>query len=156
VLLVPLALLSILAACGGSGKHAGPERIVAGPGYTFAAPAGWRLSRARASISASGDDAAVSVAVFALRKPYVPAQFDRAVAELDGVAEQLVSGSHGKLTESATITLSGRKARAYRYTTSAYRARVAFLLAGRREYELFCRDAESPACTQLFASFMLR
>lgn len=139
-MLVPLALLSILAACGGSGKHAGPTRIVVGKGFTYATPA-------------SSAAASVSVAVFTLRKNYVPAQFDLAAAELDRVAAKLVRDSHGKLTESVTTTIAARKARAYRYSTAKAELRVAFVLAGRHEYELLCKDASSPACALLFSSF---
>ena len=51
--------------------------------------------------------------------------------------------------------LAGQKARAYRYTTAAYEARIGFVLTGRREYELFCRDAKVSACALLFASFAI-
>ncbi|HLY95112.1 MAG TPA: hypothetical protein VKP14_09720 [Gaiellaceae bacterium] len=141
-MLIPLALLSILAACGGSGKHAGPARIVVGKGYTYTAPA-------------SSAAASVSVSVFTLRRNYVSAQFDLAAAELDRVAAKLVSDSHGKLTESATTTIAGRKARAYRYSTPKAELRVAFVLAGRHEYELLCKDANAPACALLLSSFSL-
>jgi len=140
--LLPLALVSILTACGGSGKHAGPTRVVAGPGYTYTAPA----STAARS---------VAVSVFALRKRYVPTQFGLAAAELDRVAAKLVADSHGKLTESITTTLAGRKARAYRYMTAKGELRIGFVLAGRHEFELFCRNAKDPACALLFSSFSL-
>jgi hypothetical protein len=141
--LVPLALLSILAACGGSGKHAGPARVVVGRGYTYSAPA-------------SSSAATVSVSVFRLRKHYVSAQFAAAAAELDRVAAKLVADSHGKLTESVTATIAGRRARAYRYSTSKSELRIAFVLAGLHEYELFCRDASDSACALLFSTFSLR
>lgn len=93
--------------------------------------------------------------MFALRKRYVPAQFGHAARELDRVAAKLVADSHGKLTESSTTTIAGRRARAYRYTTAKGSMRVGFVLDGRREFELFCRDAKDPACALLFSSFSL-
>ena len=155
-MLVPLALLSILAACGASGKHAGPAQVVAGPGFTYTAPAGWKVRRTRFSTTAASGVHAVFVTVFTLRRHYVQAQFHRAVGELDGTAKRLAADSQGKLTESVTTTIAGRKARAYRYTTTTHDSRVAFVLAGRHEYELFCRDAKDPACPLLFSSFSLR
>ncbi len=151
--LVPLALLSTLTACGGSGKHAGPARLVAGPGYTYTVPMGWRVLHTERSTTAAGGGSVVSVTVFLLRKPYTPSLFPSATRELNRVAARLAADSHGRLTESITTTLAGQKARAYRYSTAAYEARIGFVLAGRREYELFCRDAKDPACDLLFASF---
>lgn len=154
-MLLPVALLSTLAACGGSGKHAGPARVVAGRGYTFTVPMGWKVLHTQRSTTAAGAGSVVSVTVFSLRKPYTPALFDKAALELDRVAAKLVADSHAKLTESITTTLAGQKARAYRYSTAAYQARIGFVLAGRREYELFCRDAKSPGCDLLFSSFAI-
>jgi hypothetical protein len=156
-LLVPLVVLSILAACGGSGKHTRSTRLVHGASFSFAVPADWTIR----STSASRGGARVSVSVFPLREAYVPGLFARAARELDRVAAKLASGSKGTLTESATTTLSGRRGRAYRYATASYEARLGFLLKGRREYELFCQspkgagDADG-ACTLLFATFTVR
>ena len=146
-MLVPLALLSILPACGGSGKHAVPARVVAGPGFTYEAPAGWKIATGKHSTTASKGGAIVSVTVFALRKPYAPALFDQATAELDRVAAKL-----GTLTQRVTTTLAGQKARAYRYASGV---RVGFVLAGRHEYEVFCRNGGDVACDLLFTSFAL-
>jgi hypothetical protein len=98
------------------------------------------------------------VTVFSLRKAYTPSLFGGAAAELDRVAAKLVADSHGTLTESVTVTVAGRRARAYRFSTEAYDARLAFVLAGRHEYELFCRNAKrggdaDGACALLFSSF---
>jgi len=151
-----VALLSILAACGGSGKHARTERVVVGPGFSFTAPAAWKVLRAERSVEASSGSALVSVTVFSLRKPYAPALFNRAAAELDRVAAKLAADSKGTLTESVTSTLAGRRARAYRYSTGSYDARVGFVLDGRHEYELFCRNTKADgACALLFSSFSL-
>jgi hypothetical protein len=157
-LLLPLALLSILAACGGSGKQTRPGRLVRGPGFSFAVPTGWAVRRTDLSTGARRGTSIVSVTVLALRKPYAPALFDRATRELDRVAAKLAGASHGTLTESVTTSVAGEPARAYRYATSSYEARIGFVLRGRREYELFCRNAKGAgdadgACALLFSSF---
>jgi hypothetical protein len=160
-LLLPLLALSILAACGGSGKQSRSPRIVRGPGFSFAAPAGWTIRSTSVSRVASGGGARVSATVFPLRQAYAPSLFARAARELDRVAARLAADSNGTLTESTTTTLSGRRGRAYRYTTESYEARLGFVLNGRREYELLCQspkgagDADG-ACALLFATFTVR
>ncbi|HSX21444.1 MAG TPA: hypothetical protein VLE97_01565 [Gaiellaceae bacterium] len=115
----------------------------------------WKVLHTQLSTTAAGDGSVVSVTVFSLRKPYTPALFASATKELDRVAAKLAADSHGTLTESVTTTLAGQKARSYRYSTAAYKARIGFVLSGRHEYELFCRDANVAACGQLFATFAL-
>lgn len=117
---------------------------------------GWKVLQTQRSTTAAGGGSVVSVTVFSLRKPYTPSLFGSAAVELDHVAAKLVADSHGTLTESVTTTVAGQKARTYRYSTAAYEARIGFVLAGRHEYELFCRDAKNPACDLLFVSFAFR
>jgi hypothetical protein len=160
-LLVPLIVLSILAACGGSGKHTRSTRTVNGPSFSFAVPGDWTIRLTSASRAASRGGARVSASVFPLREAYAPGLFARAARELDRVAAKLASDSKATLPESTTTTLSGRRARAYRYATASYEARLGFVLKGRREYELFCQspkgrgDADG-ACALLFATFTVR
>jgi hypothetical protein len=156
-LLVPLVVLSILAACGGSGKQTRSTRIVRGASFSFAVPGGWTIR----SSSASRGAARVSVSVFPLREAYASGLFARAARELDGVAAKLASDSKARLTESTTTILSGRRGRAYRYATASYEARLGFVLKGRREYELFCQNPKGAgdadgACALLFATFTVR
>jgi hypothetical protein len=156
-LLLPLLVLSILAACGGSGKQTRSTRTVHGPSFSFAVPGGWTIR----DTAASRGGAHVSVSVFPLREAYAPGLFARAARELDRVAAKLAADSKGTLTESTTTTLAHRRGRAYRYTTASYEARLGFVLDGRREYELFCQSAKGAgdadgACALLFSTFTVR
>jgi hypothetical protein len=155
--LIPLTVLFILAACGGTARHtAEATRIVHGPGFTLAAPASWRLSTSATAVVARRGSALVSATRFVLVKPYRPALFARAAVELDRVAAGLATQSHGKLTERTTTTVDGRRIRAYRFATPSYESRLGFLLEGRREYELYCQARSGDpdgACALLFSSF---
>lgn len=157
-LLIPLAALSILAACGGPGKQNPPAQSVSGHGFTFSAPDGWTVRRTAVTTTASSGGQLVSVNVFPLRRAYAPSLFPQAAKELDRVAAKLAAGSHGTLGASATITIAGRRARSYRYATRTYDAQVGFVLQGRYEYELYCqvpKGADDAACRLLLASFTL-
>ena len=105
----------------------------------------------------------MSATAFTLLKPYSPKLFALAAKELDKVAANLAAQAHGTLTESATVTVDGRRIRAYRLTVrptsgKAYDERIGFVLQGKHEYQLLCRapaGAGDPdgACALLYASF---
>src|SRR6185312_2363996 len=100
---VPLALLFILAACGGS--TAGKEdstRVVQGPGFTFSAPAAWRTARGPAAVHVSRGGKRVSVLVYPLRATYRPSLFAAVSRELDRAAAQLAAKDGSKLSSSET------------------------------------------------------
>jgi hypothetical protein len=139
----------MLAACG-SGEHPAETQAVAGTGFSAEVPAAWRVQQSRAGIVARGGGALVSVRVFPLRRPYRPAQFEAAAAELDRVADKLAAQAGAAVSERLTTTVADRRIRAYRYA----RTRVGFVLADRREYELLC-VGQSDACALLFSSFAL-
>src|SRR6185437_5662469 len=102
---LPLALLFILSACGGSTTTtASPAQGVRGTGFTIEAPAGWQVARTARVVTARRGSALVSVSVFPLVKAYDPAIFDRAAKELDGVARRLAERAGGTITESKTTT----------------------------------------------------
>jgi hypothetical protein len=148
---LPLALLFILAACGGSKREETPPTAgVRGAGFTIQVPEGWSVSRPPAGVSARHGPALVSVSVFPLVKAYDPARFAAAARELDGVAARLARQAGATLSLRETVTVANRKVRAYRYGDR----RIAFVLVGRREYQLFCEHA-STACDLLFSSFTL-
>jgi hypothetical protein len=133
---------------------------VRGQGYSFLAPRAWRTSRTARAIIARSGNAVVSTTTFTLVKPYDPARFGRASAELDRVAAKLAAQSAGRLTSKATTTVAGRKVRAYDIATSAAHFHIGFVLAGKREYQLLCQappSAHDPdgACALLFKSFAL-
>src|SRR3954471_24032404 len=89
---LPLALLFILAACGGSTK---PEpvstRVVSGPGFTVSVPTAWAVRKSGKSLVASRGKDLVSVTRYTLVKPYEPSKFQAAAKELDGIAAQLAA-----------------------------------------------------------------
>jgi hypothetical protein len=152
-----------LAGCGGGDDD--ELRTVQGRGFTFAAPADWGVAvRARSSTAkAGGDDPElVAVTVFRLARPYRPALWKTVVPELDRVARQLASRLGGTLESSATVTVAGRRARRYEIRYRSMDAdvveRTAFVLDGRREYQLVCRYRSgdpTAACDTLFETFRL-
>ena len=110
----------------------------------------------------------MAVAVFLLAKPFRPELWDEAVAELNDVAARLAErlGPTARVVRSESTTLDAREARSYlityRRNGRAMQDRVAFLLLGRREYQLTCRivvdegDADVDACDELTRSFRTR
>jgi hypothetical protein len=148
---LPLAPLFILAGCGGPSSAADTTgQIVRGPGYSFRAPAGWAVTRSERAVTARDGSALVSVTRFPLVKAYDPANFDAVAAELDDVAQRLAQQAGADLSKSETVQIAGRDVRAYSYDAS----RVAFVLEGKREYQLYCRNA-ADACDRLFESFAI-
>jgi hypothetical protein len=158
-------LVSALAACGGGG---GDERSVAGPGFTFSAPAGWDVETRGRSSSASPEEGAtalVSVRVFRLARPYRPGLWETVEPELDRVAAELAEQLGGRIDSSATVVVDGRRAKRYdiRYERDGTEVveRTAFVLEGRREFQLVCRyeaadEDEGPrACAMLFSTLRL-
>jgi hypothetical protein len=125
------------------------------------------VARAPQTVLAGNPDGpeSVAVAVFRLAKPFRPALWDEAVGELNDVAARLAErlGSTALVVRSGSATLDGGQARsyviAYRREGRAMQDRVAFLLRGRREYQLTCRilvdedDADVEACDGLKRSF---
>jgi hypothetical protein len=158
--LIPVAVLLILSACGGSGgSTVEATREVRGDGFTVHVPGAWAVSGAGGGkVTARNGDRLVSVTSFRLLKPYDPGKFAAAAKELDGIAAKLAAQAGGNLTEKTTTTVDGRRVRAYRYADGASRIHVGFVLVGRREYQLVCRlpsDGADPdgACALLFDSF---
>jgi hypothetical protein len=139
---------------------------VHGPGFRFEAPASWstqRLRNAAVVRSDAGGSTLVSATAFTLQKAYTPELFDRAAKELDRVAAELAAQAHGQLTESATVTVDGKRSRVYRLTVhpaagSTYEERVGFVLEGRHEFQLLCRAPAGSgdpdgACRLLYSTF---
>lgn len=114
-----------------------------------------------------GGPESVSVAVFRLARPFRPGMWEDAVRELNDVAARLAErlGPAALVDMTRDDTIAGRKARVYELS---YRRRgvelvdrVAFVLVGRREYQLTCRiavdrDDGERACDELYDSFRLR
>jgi hypothetical protein len=148
---LPLALLFILAACGGSkGKAVTAGSTVRGAGFAFQVPQGFAVTRPHDAVTARNGDDLVSVTRFSLRKPYDAGQFGAVSKTLDGIAARLANAAGTTVSEGETTTVAGRKIRAYRYGGK----RIGFVLDGRSEYQLFCTRADA-ACDLLFSSFTL-
>jgi hypothetical protein len=155
---VALAVL-LLAGCGGGAAPPAPQSVT-GDGYRFAAPAGWRVTRAGRMTSAVSGEQLVSVTVFPLPRPFQPALWDKAAPELDRVAAQLATQLGGRIRSRAGVTLAGHRARTYDIAFErggkAVVERIAFILEGRREYQLLCRFAgDDSACREFRTSFRL-
>jgi hypothetical protein len=147
----------VLAGCGGGAK---PAVTLRGDGFSFAAPGGWKVTRAGTSLTALRGRRAVSVTTFRLARPYSRKQWHAAVKELDGVAAKLAAELHGTVAAARTVTAGGVAARQYdlAFTKDGRRLveRTTFVLLGRREYQLLCRfeaGKKEPACALLERSF---
>jgi hypothetical protein len=157
---VGLAVL-VLAGCGGSsGREA--ERIVRGPGYTFAAPAGWRVTRTGREQQAAQGAALVSVTLFPLQRAFRPAMWNRVVPELDRAAQAVARQQQGSVQDSVNVVIGGLKARrydvAYERDGKQLVERIAFLLRAKTEYLLLCRyegGGDTDACDRMLESFRL-
>ena len=162
------ALLAVaVAGCGGSAKQPAPvaptTQKVAGSGYSYTAPLGWKISTRPRGINATGPGSQLlAVAVYPLVKRFDPAKFAAAALELDKVAAQLATDRKGKVTASETITVAGIEVRSYRieYTLDSdlVQQQVTFVLRGATEWLLVCRraaaDPDAP-CAALLSSFTL-
>jgi hypothetical protein len=166
-LLALACVLATLAGCGGGGDE-DAQRTVAGPGFTFSAPASWGVETGGRSGSASphpGGIQLVSVRVFRLARPYSPELWETVVPELDRVAGELADQLGGRIASSSLVVVDGRRAKRYdiRYDRDGTEIleRTAFVLEGRREFQLVCRheaadDGDGPrACATLFSTLRL-
>src|SRR5262249_40400700 len=87
---LPLALVSILAACGGGTQNqAAPTRVLHGAGFSFSVPKAWRSTVSPRIVRAASGPSEVSVQTFPLLKPYKPEEFAAVTRELDRDAQQL-------------------------------------------------------------------
>lgn len=169
VALVALAaLLAVaVAGCGGSARKPAPvaptTQKVAGNGYSYTAPIGWKIVPTDRGIRATGPGSQLlAVAVYPLVKRFDPVKFAAATTELDKVAAQLATDRKGKVTASETTTVAGIKVRSYRieYTldSDSVQQQVTFVLRGATEWLLVCRraaaDPDAP-CAALLSSFTL-
>jgi hypothetical protein len=165
--LATVALALALAACGG-GDGGGALQTVEGPGFRFSAPAGWEVELRGRSSSARPEGGArelVSVSVFRLARPYRPALWETVVPELDAVAARLADELGGRIEATAVVVVARRRAKRYdiRYERDGDELveRTAFVLRGRREFQLVCRFAADGgedgrrACATLFSTLSL-
>ena len=154
----------VLAGCGGGGhKRSADVRTVAGGGYRFSVPSSWRVHRAARQVTAaSGSVNLVGVNDFTLARPYRPPLWTKAVPALNRTAAALAAQLGGEVRTHATVAIAGHRARQYEIeysgTGKGLVERTAFVLAGRREFQLLCRfesGGDDGACRTLFSSFRL-
>jgi hypothetical protein len=150
-----LVLALALAGCGGGGapKQATGKRVGL-TGFSFEAPGGWRVTRTPTSVAARRGGAIVSVTTFRLARTYRPALWPAVVPELYRVAQKLAARGHGTVRAARTRAIAGRRARVYDIARGGTDERIAFVLEGRREYQLYCRGVGA-ACDRLLNSFSL-
>jgi len=129
---------------------------VSGPGFSFQAPAGWKVERARSRVSATHGSELVQVATFPLLKPYDATLFDRVARELRARMGQIAGQTNGRLTGERTVRADGIRSHAYDVTVGDQVDEYTFVLAGKREYLLLCRRSsarQADACVHLADSF---
>ena len=98
-------MLALVAGCGGGGggettsTQTQGQRVV-GPGFTFSAPASWKVSHdARsATVKPGGDEPTLaSVTALTLRSKYTPRLYAKVAKELDTVTSSLADKLNGKV-----------------------------------------------------------
>ena len=151
----------LLAGCGGEGHKASAsdDRTVAGGGYRFSAPSSWSVHRGVRQVTAtSGPVDLLGVNDFTLARPFRPPLWTKAVPALNRTAAGLAAQLGGEVRTRATVVIEGHRARQYEIHYKGLVERTAFVLAGRREFQLLCRferDGDDGPCRTLFSSFRL-
>ncbi|HEX4525288.1 MAG TPA: hypothetical protein VH108_00945 [Gaiellaceae bacterium] len=146
----------ILAGCGGSGEPKGHYQRVAGRGFSFGAPAGWRIEHAVGHISASSDSQLVQVSTFPLVHPYRDSLFGAVANELAVRMKALAKETGGVLEGTSTVTAGGIRSHVYEMKVGDHIDAYTFVLRGSREYQLLCRRSSSTSdafCKHLITSF---
>jgi hypothetical protein len=153
----PLLLLAlILAGCGGAG--AAKEQVVRGQGFSFDAPARWKVEHSGERITARHDSELVQVSTFLLVKPYRPALYDAVARELSTRMRQVAQRVGGGLEDHGEVVADGIRSHVYRVTAGDHVDEYTFVFTGRVEYQLLCRRMSSTGsgfCKRLVGSFRL-
>ena len=148
-----LAVALILAGCGGAGSSNWQQ--VRGGGFTYNAPAAWKVTGATAS---DGAISLIDVRIFQLVRAYEPARRAAASRELDRVAGRIAAQLKGSISSRRALEVGGLDARSYVIAYHGRAEEITFVLHGRREYQLLCRrsaGAADDACAELLRSFAL-
>ena len=127
-----------------------------GHGFSFNAPAGWKVTSTATSTSASQDDNLLQVSTFPLIHPYTDALFSKVKSELDVRMQAVAKDADGAVTGSKTVTVAGARAHSYAVTAGKDVLEYTFVLRGMKEFELLCRRPSSDSdanCAQLLTSF---
>jgi predicted Zn-dependent protease len=151
-------LLSVLILAGCGGSSAPKAQVIAGPGFRFQAPAGWKVDRTPRQVSATRGSELVQVSTFPLVKPYRPALFERVATELAARMEQVAKRVSGTVTGHRIVTSAGIRSWNYEVKAGDDVDQYTFVLRGLREYLLLCRrhsSSSTAACDQLISGFKL-
>ena len=159
MLLLPVLILAGFgcAGCGGSSSRSAADwQTLRGPGFSFQAPLGWKLERAKSRVGATHDSELVQVAAFPLLKPYHERLFDKVAGELRTRMQEIAGQTRGRVTGERTVTADGIRSHAYDVTVGEHVDEYTFVLDGMHEYLLLCRRSssdEAVACSRLVTSF---
>ena len=165
-------MLALVAGCGGGGggettpTQTQGQRVV-GPGFTFSAPASWKVSHdARsATVKPGGDEPTLaSVTALTLRSKYTPRLYAKVAKELDTVTSSLADKLNGKVIARRDVVASGIRSRqydlAYEKDGEGLVDRITFVLKGTNEYYVLCRwladRGEPEACGLLLRTLAAR
>jgi hypothetical protein len=151
----------ILAGCGGSGaaKEQAQWQTVRGAGFSFRAPLGWKVERAKNRVSARSGAELVQVMTFPLMKTYDDKLFGRVAVELRSRMQDIVRQTGGELSGARTVAPDGVRSHAYDVTAGSRVDEYTFVFSGKREYLLLCRRKSTDGvvvCKQLVTSFARR
>jgi hypothetical protein len=154
-------VLLLAAGCGGGGG-AQKARVVEGDGFSFRAPAAWKVRRGGSELEVGEGTDLVSVTRYPLLRRFRPEQWAKVVRELDRAAAALARQQSGALADAKTLTVAGQQAQRYDvlYERDGKKLteRITFLLRAKTEYLLLCRyerGASTDACDRLLSSFAL-
>jgi hypothetical protein len=146
----------ILAGCGGSGAKEQPAQSLRGSGFSFDAPAGWRIERSSRRVTAANGAELLQVASFPLLRPYSHGLFAKVEKELAARMHQIAAQSGGTVSGPSTVTADGIRAHSYEVKAGDIVDEYTFVLRGRHEFQLLCRRraaSSGDTCKQLLASF---
>jgi hypothetical protein len=158
---VLLLALLVLTGCGaGSAERA--EQRVRGMGYTFSAPADWKVARRAGEVRVEKGLAVLSVRRYPLLRAFRPELWTQVLPELDRAADQVAVQQHGTVTSRRTVRISGRQGRSYevsyQHDGKQLVERLGFVLREKTEYLLLCRyerGGDTDACDRLVETFRL-
>ena len=152
-----------LAGCGGSSVATGDQQwqIVRGTGFTFEAPAGWKVERAKNRVSVTRRSELVQISTFPLAKAYDDKLFAPVAKELRLRMAEIARQTDGKLSAGPVVTADGVRSHSYDVTAGDQVVEYTFVLSGKREYLLLCRRTSSKSddsefCGRLVTSFARR
>jgi hypothetical protein len=152
-----LLVLPILAGCGSGGhSNASADRAVAGPGFRFMVPDGWKVTHTRNGVTVADDGRLVEVSTFPLARRYDDSLFSAVEKELNARMAVLARDSGGTVTPAKPVTVAGIRSHSYRVESDGMVDEYVFVLRGKREFQLLCRRKSSDSddhCKLLATSF---